>query len=100
MLQYADRQWLLTNGVPDAVRTQVWLRCSGAVARRANCALPYDRIAGCAEGGCERDTAKQIQRDLGRTYPHNIFFDSPDAEGARRLRRVLHAFAWTHPGIG
>ncbi len=78
----------------------MWLRLSGAVARRGRCAMSYAQIAACAQGGCDLDTARQILRDLDRTYPHSVFFDGADAKGTRRLDQVLKAFAWVHPDIG
>ena len=38
------------------------------------------------------ESALQIERDLGRTYPRNPYFKR-DTEGFLKLRRVLRAYA-------
>ena len=35
-----------------------------------------------------------------RTFPTNTFFNTMEAEGTLRLRRVLQAVAWTIPSVG
>ncbi len=41
-----------------------------------------------------------IEKDLLRTFPTNVYFNTDHAEGISRLRRLLVAFAYLHPAIG
>lgn len=92
---------LLIEGVPHALRRQVWLRCSGAAICSAKTALRYDELARCAEFCLQgQPPMVQIEKDLMRTFPNNIFFSAPETEGVLRLRRVLQTFAWVRPEIG
>jgi hypothetical protein len=92
---------LVAAGVPHNLRRQVWLRSCGAAAGSGRVALRYDEIALCAaEQLMGTETASQIEKDLLRTFPTNVYFSEMDREGTRRLRRVLTTAAWTLPDIG
>lgn len=79
---------LVRNGIPLAYRSKVWLECSGALEMR--------------EPGHFQDLLVQkpdvdgaiheIEKDVGRTMPLNIFFGG-DGVGVNKLRRVLTAYS-------
>ena len=45
-------------------------------------------------------TSRQIEKDLLRTLPGHVCFNSTKATGVPRLRRVLRGLAWLYPDIG
>ena len=45
-------------------------------------------------------TSRQIEKDLLRTLPNNVCFNSAKATGIPRLRRILRGVAWLYPDIG
>ena len=45
-------------------------------------------------------TSRQIEKDLLRTLPGHVCFNSNKATGVPRLRRVLRGLAWLYPDIG
>ena len=97
-----DMNAMLVHGVPHQLRRQVWLRASGALVRRAQCPLRYDQIAVCAAEPSlvEPEVLAQISKDLLRTFPGNVLFESAERPGTVRLRRVLGSLAWWRADIG
>eukprot|EP00051_Salpingoeca_urceolata_P018368 m.257226 g.257226 ORF g.257226 m.257226 type:complete len:540 (-) comp19180_c3_seq4:33-1652(-) len=93
---------LLLGGVPHVLRRQVWLRCSGACWLKSEFHLRYDEIVCCGEAELtkNKEAAREIDKDLMRTFPENVFFNDMTAEGTHRLRRLLIAFAWLRPDVG
>ncbi len=76
---------------------QVWLRCSGAANCRAKTRLRHDELARCAEFCLQGKPALlQIEKDLVRTFPSNVFFNTLETDGVQRLRRILQPFAWMY----
>ena len=45
-------------------------------------------------------TSRQIEKDLLRTLPGHVCFNSKQATGVPRLRRILRGLAWLYPDIG
>lgn len=43
---------------------------------------------------------KQIEKDLLRTIPNNVCFESLQSVGIPKLRRILRALAYLYPEIG
>ncbi|KAL7423526.1 hypothetical protein Q5752_001106 [Cryptotrichosporon argae] len=87
---------LVRRGVPIKYRPDVWAECSGA--KDARVPGEYDEIL-----AVHRDDACAVQRDIekdvGRTFPANVFFGG-DGPGVAKLRRVLTAYAWYNPAVG
>lgn len=81
---------LCQRGVPMAYRPAVWTQCVGA----ADVAEPGQYADLAAGAG---DT--QIELDVRRTMPANLFFGG-DGPGVPKLRRVLTAFAHHDPASG
>ena len=80
---------LLRNGIPLVYRAKVWLECSGALEMREP-GLFQDLLA--RMDGNDAGVEAEIEKDVGRTMPLNIFFGG-DGAGVDKLRRVLIAYS-------
>ena len=87
---------LCLAGVPLAYRSQIWAECSGAneIAEPGQ----YDELLS-EHVGEENQCLAQIDLDVHRTMPTNVFFGG-DGPGVPKLRRVLAAFSWYDVEIG
>jgi hypothetical protein len=90
---------LVLDGIPHAMRPHVWLRLAGANRKKAESEVTYKQIVR-ASSNDHLMTSKQIEKDLLRTLPSNICFNSDKAVGIPRLRRILRGIAWLYPDIG
>ncbi|WFD33386.1 hypothetical protein MCUN1_000199 [Malassezia cuniculi] len=83
-------QKLCQGGVPMVYRAAVWSQCVGA----ADVAEPgrYTEL-------CAGEPESQIELDVRRTMPNNLFFGG-DGPGVPKLRRVLAAYARYDPASG
>ena len=79
---------LVRSGIPLAYRSKVWLECGGGLEMREP-GLFTDLLA---DSNPERSVMKEIEKDVGRTMPLNIFFGRTGA-GVDKLRRVLTAYS-------
>ncbi|KZP22612.1 TBC-domain-containing protein [Athelia psychrophila] len=88
---------LVRSGIPLIYRAKVWFECSGALELKEP-GLFQDLLA---QGGGEADrgTGVEIEKDVGRTMPLNIFFGGNGA-GVVKLRRVLTAYSRRNPAVG
>ncbi|VDB90834.1 unnamed protein product [Peniophora sp. CBMAI 1063] len=89
-----DLTRLARAGVPLALRTKVWLECTGALEMREPGA--FEELLG-APG--DLGVEGEIEKDVGRTMPLNLFFGG-DGAGVGKLRRVLVAYSRRNPGVG
>ncbi|CAO1613379.1 unnamed protein product [Parajaminaea phylloscopi] len=94
-----DRKQLLQlcqTGIPLARRPRVWSECSGA----DEIAEPglYQELLDEHRGETNQ-CLDQIDLDIHRTMPTNIFFGG-GGPGVAKLRRVLVAYSWYSPDIG
>ncbi|KAF9557102.1 TBC-domain-containing protein [Agrocybe pediades] len=87
---------LIRSGIPLVYRAKVWLECSGALEMREP-GLFQDLLA--QSGGKDDGVAAEIEKDVGRTMPLNIFFGG-DGAGVDKLRRVLIAYSRRNPAVG
>ncbi|KAJ7266586.1 rab-GTPase-TBC domain-containing protein [Mycena rebaudengoi] len=85
---------LVRNGIPLAYRSKVWLECSGGLEMKEP-GLFRDLLA--AEGPA--NVVMEIEKDVGRTMPLNVFFGG-DGAGVLKLRRVLTAYSRRNPAVG
>jgi small G protein signaling modulator 3 len=83
-----DFDRLVRNGIPLAYRSKVWLECSGGLEMREP-GLFRDLLAQVDGQG---SMAVEIEKDVGRTMPLNVFFGG-DGAGVDKLRRVLTAYS-------
>jgi small G protein signaling modulator 3 len=79
---------LVRLGVPLAYKKSIWAECSG-VLELAEPGIFADLLAVARTGsGAERD----IEKDIRRTMPGNVFFGG-QGPGVEKLRRVLLAYS-------
>lgn len=81
---------LVRNGIPLYFRSKVWMECSGALELREP-GLFRDLLQMKTEDG-PGSVVAEIEKDVGRTMPLNIFFGG-DGAGVDKLRRVLVAYS-------
>ena len=79
---------LVRNGIPLVYRSKVWMECSGALDMKEP-GLFQDLLAQM-EG--PDSVISEIEKDVGRTMPLNIFYGG-DGAGVSKLRRVLIAYS-------
>ena len=80
---------LVRGGIPLVYRAKVWLECSGAL-EMAEPGVFRDLLEDAVkEGGI---AIAEIEKDVGRTMPLNVFFGG-DGVGVDKLRRVLRAYS-------
>ncbi|KAG6848421.1 hypothetical protein H0H93_000311, partial [Arthromyces matolae] len=87
---------LVKNGIPLAYRAKVWLECSGALDMREPGVFRDLLEEIDAEGA---SVVLEIEKDVGRTMPLNVFF-AGDGVGVDKLRRVLIAYSRRNPSVG
>ncbi|KAI0648684.1 TBC-domain-containing protein [Trametes meyenii] len=86
---------LVRNGIPLAYRSKAWLECSGALDMRE----PGVFADLLAEVDASSSVVREIDKDVCRTMPLNIFFGRTGA-GVEKLRRVLMAYSKRNPSVG
>lgn len=104
---------MIRRGIPGEWRGTAWFFYAGGYERLNNHVGIYDKIVRDTKDIKNKDT-EVIERDLNRTFPDNIYFNSalsgdkspnpedpsPDTPMIKSLRRVLIAFAHYQPQIG
>lgn len=83
-----DFDRLVRGGIPLAYRSKLWFECSGALEMREP-GLFADLLAGVDE---KNSVIREVEKDVGRTMPLNVFFGRTGA-GVDKLRRVLRAYS-------
>ncbi|KAJ4472028.1 GTPase activating rab protein [Lentinula aciculospora] len=92
---------LVRNGIPLAYRNKLWLECSGGLEMREP-GLFRDLLAEATKEKVQGDGSGvlvEIEKDVGRTMPLNMFFGG-DGPGVDKLRRVLTAYSRRNPAVG
>ena len=79
---------LVRHGIPLVYRSKVWMECSGALDMREP-GLFQDLLA---QVDGPDSVISEIEKDVGRTMPLNIFYGG-DGAGVSKLRRVLIAYS-------
>lgn len=104
---------LIRKGIPPEWRGNAWFFYAGGHEKLNSHIGIYDKIVKDTKGLKNKDT-EVIERDLNRTFPDNIFFNSmlslsmaslqeesmAESNMIQSLRRVLVAFAHYLPHIG
>ncbi|KAJ7471030.1 rab-GTPase-TBC domain-containing protein [Mycena latifolia] len=85
---------LVRSGIPLVYRSKVWLECSGGL-EMMEPGLFRDLLAVEDPG----HVVAEIEKDVGRTMPLNVFFGG-DGAGVVKLRRVLTAYSRRNPAVG
>ncbi|GBE90104.1 predicted protein [Sparassis crispa] len=86
---------LVRNGIPLMYRSKAWLECSGGLEMRE----PGVFTDLLSEVDSENSVAREIEKDVGRTMPLNIFFGRTGA-GVDKLRKVLIAYSRRNTAVG
>ncbi|KAH9930069.1 rab-GTPase-TBC domain-containing protein [Fomitopsis serialis] len=86
---------LVRNGIPLVYRSQAWLECSGGLEMREP-GVFADLLAEADDGS---GVTREIEKDVCRTMPLNVFFGRTGA-GVEKLRRVLIAYSRRNPAVG
>ncbi|KAL4250907.1 hypothetical protein ABKN59_005233 [Abortiporus biennis] len=86
---------LIRSGIPLVYRSKIWLECSGGLEMREP-GLFTDLLS---DADAESSVSKEIEKDVGRTMPLNIFFGRTGA-GVDKLRRVLTAYSRRNKVVG
>ena len=82
---------LIRGGIPLVYRSKLWLECSGGLEMREP-GLFGDLLVQADEDAGHALVRNEIEKDVGRTMPLNIFFGG-DGAGVVKLRRVLTAYS-------
>ncbi|CAG0921266.1 unnamed protein product, partial [Notodromas monacha] len=104
MYRAYELRTLVSKGIPDRLRGELWLVFSGALNDLVSQPGEYRKCF--SEGAAAGDalTLDEIERDVKRSLPeHPAFRESADeggGQGIGALRRVLTAYAWRNPAIG
>ncbi|XP_003708177.1 TBC1 domain family member 8/9 [Megachile rotundata] len=97
MYRTTETAKLIIQGVPQALRGEVWLTFSGALNEMVMNPGLYKSLVDQSLGkSCQAN--EEIERDLHRSLPEHPAFQSDT--GISALRRVLSAYAWKNPQIG
>ncbi|KAK9448000.1 rab-GTPase-TBC domain-containing protein [Limtongia smithiae] len=99
--RYKEFRALVLGGIPVVYRSKIWSECGGADSVK----VPgeYDELVNAETTGdvsaTEAEACAQIDLDLFRTMPSNVFFGGK-GPGVPKLKRVLLAFSRRNPKIG
>jgi hypothetical protein len=90
---------VLRHGIPPEYRGQMWSELVGARAKRATKPATYYTtiLKKATRESSASISAEDIEKDLDRTFPENIFFNKM---GKERLRNVLLAYSERNPKVG
>jgi len=106
------------RGIPPKYRGEMWPRITNSYKLFSGNPLVYSaiikkRVEGYMKSGNESNSKietrdgelcslnpynHQIELDLPRTFPDNIWFNTDKVQNS--LRRVLHAYTWFKPDVG
>lgn len=90
---------MVRGGIAHSMRTQLWMRLSGARQKQQKSDTSYNEIVKVSDVDSLM-TSKQIEKDLLRILPTNVCFSSFTSTGVPRLRRILRGLAWLYQDIG
>ena len=95
--RFRDFKMLVQGGIPVKYRSRIWGECSGAM----ETFRPgyFEELCEGGREGVDVGSVQQIEMDIHRTMPNNVFFGG-NGPGIAKLERVLIAFARHNPSIG
>ncbi|KAF9582262.1 TBC1 domain member 9 [Lunasporangiospora selenospora] len=96
MIRTTRLQSLVTHGIADMFRPQLWMFLSGASYHRHG-NDSYQWILQETSGKLSRSHG-DIEKDIKRSMPNHPAFQSTVGLGA--LRRVLASYSWRNPSVG
>ncbi|CAM6078912.1 unnamed protein product [Sphagnum tenellum] len=89
---------LIRKGIPPSLRPRVWMAVSGAAKKQSTVPESYYQDLTQAVKGRVTPATRQIDHDLGRTFPTHAWIDSADGRAA--LRRLLVAYSFRDSRVG
>lgn len=99
MFRTTDVINLITDGVPEDLRQEIWMIFSGAIhEKEMNPGLYEDLVEKSASKTKNTPIHDEIERDLHRSLPEHPAYQHSDGIGA--LRRVLQAYALRNEQVG
>merc|ERR1719347_963723 len=98
-VRYMEITKLITKGIPNRWRREIWMTFSGAVFDLSSQPNYYTTLA---ESSLQVKSLAndEIERDLHRSLPEHPAFQASNKTGIEALRRVLSAYAARNPQIG
>jgi hypothetical protein len=84
------------KGIPSSLRHRAWLYLTGAHRLKEQQPGRFDDLLKLPDNAFIKD----IEKDLGRTFPHHELFVGSTSQGQTDLKRVLKAFAHHNEEIG
>jgi hypothetical protein len=95
--RFRDFKLLIMGGIPVKYRSKIWAECSGAT----ELSRPgyFEELCALGIDGLDQLSVQQIEMDIHRTMPNNVFFGG-NGPGIGKLERVLIAFSRHNPSIG
>ena len=81
--------------IPAALRSKVWLDCSGAARKKRENLGYYDVVV--SKQGNHNEGRADLEKDLARTFPDHPYINSPLAPGRIKLRRILLCLSYRNP---
>ncbi|XP_063685147.1 TBC1 domain family member 9-like isoform X2 [Bolinopsis microptera] len=90
-------QELISHGIPDKLRAEMWLILSGAIFDMEKYRGKYDMLVE-KSGNVSPIVADEIERDLHRSLPEHPAYQSE--KGIDALRRVLLSYALYNSNVG
>lgn len=96
---------MIRAGIPLTYRAKVWYESSGALENHEpgtfrDLWLEAEKLQRqTKEGVAKHLTMEEIEKDVTRTMPLNIFFGG-DGQGVDKLRAVLGAYSLRNPSVG
>jgi len=88
---------LMLTGTTHQLRKQIWLELTGAAKQLRFNPSYYSRLLSDANAH-HSIFAEMIDRDVGRTFPEEAFFQL--GSGKAWLHNVLVAYSWRNPNVG
>lgn len=88
---------LMLNGPPQEDRKLIWLEITGAaqkIKRKHN----YYSIINNSSAGIDTESTRQIDRDIYRTFPEELYFRRQ--QNIKKLRNILVVYSVKNPIIG
>ncbi|THH10567.1 hypothetical protein EW146_g8334 [Bondarzewia mesenterica] len=97
LLRYPQSTRLVQVGLPNRLRGEMWETLSGSIFLRFSNPGVYERILEENKGRVNTST-EEIEKDLHRSLPEYLAYQSEEGIGA--LRRVLQAYSFKNPETG
>ena len=97
MLRTQDFSIVCGRGIPDSLRSRIWLFSSGAQFKLETNKGFYQQIL-TQHKNDQSQAIIEIEKDLHRSFPEHPFYQTE--EGISSLRNVLTAYSWKNPSVG